>query len=356
MAQWVTFDLAEKGFTIRISCEDRKQAIEWFGVPGDNVDIVSLTPQSSEAAFSRAVEGVQAIIFCGNFDPSLSAGPLLDPYKRYLTVCSKLLDIANKIKTDKGREKAITVQKAVQLSRSVPWRDEVEQTWERVEGLQMKAGGGWQTLLDSLGGVTDNPVFDEYRALHSALETAVKRSGLDYAIVRAPPTVLLTRAAAKYPLKLIQRPEDLTDLLEEQTNRPNPCFRIGQLDLAETLVQVLLSEKSRVSFTVCEDVTDKLVKQSQTTVPLSPSGLWSLVVPSMLFEEDNNEWERSQDEVSISRRPARNTYYGILGMTDEDMRNSYIIRPEESYLGQLTEDQQVEQYWNSMLKDLKQDL
>jgi hypothetical protein len=56
MAQWIAFDLAEKGFTIRIACEDRKNAIEWFGLPGNNVDIISLTSSSTDEKFARAVQ------------------------------------------------------------------------------------------------------------------------------------------------------------------------------------------------------------------------------------------------------------------------------------------------------------
>ena len=56
VGQWVAFDLAEKGFKIRVTGENFKDAVKIFGLPGFNVDIIVLTPSSSEERFARAIE------------------------------------------------------------------------------------------------------------------------------------------------------------------------------------------------------------------------------------------------------------------------------------------------------------
>jgi hypothetical protein len=69
VAQWIVFDLHEKGFNIRLACTDKKQTITVYGLPGFNVDMIELSAMSPQEDFARALNGVQAIIFCGNFDP-----------------------------------------------------------------------------------------------------------------------------------------------------------------------------------------------------------------------------------------------------------------------------------------------
>jgi len=62
-----------------------------------------------------------------------------------------------------------------------------------------------------------------------------------------------------------------------------------------------------------------------------------------------------QARVSKSR-VERPSYYGILDMQDVEMRTSYMIRETESLRAQLSEDEQVEQYWSTRLQALPKDL
>eukprot|EP01041_Mallomonas_annulata_P000441 gene441-790_t len=352
MAQWVAFDLAEKGFNIRISGETMKEVTEWFGLPGNNVDIVPLTPTSSEESYARAIQGVQAIVFSGNFDPKVSLGPLLDPCRRYLTVASRLIDMADRAKTAGVGE----VQKIVQISRQTPWKGDSSSSWTSLVGSSQTSP--FQSLFDAVSGITDSTPYDDFRALHGELEKRVRVSGFDYVIVRAPPNVMLTRRGAKYELMAIQSPSDIpanaVQYVKSEVGDGQLALSIGQLDLGEATVQALLSSRSGFTVLVCEDPSDPILVARRQQNKLS--------LPFLSDESEgglpDDEASNGSDPLEISslrRRPARNAYYGILSMSDEDMKTSYIIRPEESYLTQLTEDEQVEQYWASVFKALRTD-
>jgi hypothetical protein len=81
--QWIVYDLLEKGFTVRVGIVgERKQTgkcmlegIRVFGLPGINVDMLELLNDGSERRFEAALEGVQAIVLCDSFSPSLQASP-----------------------------------------------------------------------------------------------------------------------------------------------------------------------------------------------------------------------------------------------------------------------------------------
>lgn len=81
--QWIVYDLLEKGFTVRVGIiGERKQTgkcmvegIRVFGLPGINVDMLELLNDGSERRFEAALEGVQAVVICDSFSPSLQASP-----------------------------------------------------------------------------------------------------------------------------------------------------------------------------------------------------------------------------------------------------------------------------------------
>ena len=72
VGEWISYDLYEKGFNIRIATNNYKKTVDLFGLSGNNVDIIELTPDSDDLDYSIALQGTQAVIFCGNFEPKLS--------------------------------------------------------------------------------------------------------------------------------------------------------------------------------------------------------------------------------------------------------------------------------------------
>jgi hypothetical protein len=93
---------------------------------------------------------------------------------------------------------------------------------------------------------------------------------------------------------------------------------VGILDLSEVAVQSLLTDASRVTFTLCERA-----------------------VPDTTNEGNS--------------RVSRGAYYSILAMDDSDMRNSYMIKPAEQYRLQLEEDERLENFWQKYLAKLPKD-
>lgn len=87
--EWIVFDLYERGFNIRLACTDKKKAIYVYGLPGFNVDIVELSPTSSDQEIARVVQGSQAIIFCGNFEPTVNL--FTENMKKVQSVCDKVI-------------------------------------------------------------------------------------------------------------------------------------------------------------------------------------------------------------------------------------------------------------------------
>ena len=75
IGMWSAFELNEKGFNIRVACSDLKEAINIYGLPRNNVDLIELKGnQASDESYAAAVDGVQAIIICPNFSPYLDFG------------------------------------------------------------------------------------------------------------------------------------------------------------------------------------------------------------------------------------------------------------------------------------------
>lgn len=48
------------------------QAIDQFGLPGINIDMIELTDRSPDKKYARAVQESQAIVFCDCLDPTPS--------------------------------------------------------------------------------------------------------------------------------------------------------------------------------------------------------------------------------------------------------------------------------------------
>lgn len=371
IGQWVAFDLAEKGFTIRVTSEDNKEAIEWFGLPGNNVDIIPLTPDSSEENYAKAIEGIQAIILAGNFDPTINVGPLLDKGSRYGKIVKRLLSMTVRAQQAEVGE----VQKIVQISRYTPWADAKGEWGQGLTQQQPKKNDFISSLFSAANGAVDAPFYSQFRKQHENVEEDVRRCGLNYGIIRAPPIVALTRAGARYRMTLIQKPSDLNELsTTTEESGSTLSLTLGQLDLAEAAVQTLLSEQlSKTTFTVCEDPNDLISRRRRaaarrskltgTTTAESEKrrGLFDYLFGDEEREEDlATVAEEGQEEVldenqDIIPRPSRNSYYGILTMSDEDLRASYMIRAEEAVIQQLTEDEMVEQYWSRLFKTLQRD-
>jgi hypothetical protein len=59
--KWIAFELGEKGFDLRIACDKSATAIDIFGIPGKNVDIIEVSEESNDEVLANAVNGAQAI-------------------------------------------------------------------------------------------------------------------------------------------------------------------------------------------------------------------------------------------------------------------------------------------------------
>lgn len=169
IGQWVAFELNEKGFQIRVACSDKQDAIKIFGL--DNVDIVELKKDATEAEYARAVEGVQAVVFCQNFQPKIDF--LNGVGKAETATALSLLDIAVRAK-----EAGVgSVKKIVAVSRSIP------------DNKNMQKQEGENVLNAFLVGQSDNKIYSSFRSMHSSFETLVRGSGFEYTVVRAPSVV-----------------------------------------------------------------------------------------------------------------------------------------------------------------------
>ena len=302
IGQYVIYELAEKGFNIRVIADDMKSTINLLGLPGNNVDILRLNKDSPLTSYLKAAQGCQAVIFCGNFEPkpNLVVGSCRD----YNEVALRLLDIICEGK----KKKSVDVQKVVLVSRATD-------TSNAIQG-----NNPLQAFLNIQG-----PLYSKYRQLTDDLEDSVRQSGIEYAIVRAAPEVLQTRQGSRYELVLSQR----------QISGSN---FVGVLDLAECATQALLLDIAGVTFTVSE-----------------MEGLESNMDLPLISSKNNEEAQATmRSEVTSSRVPRR-AYYSILDMGDEDMRSSYMMRPQEEYVAQIEEDRLVEKYWSSKFSPLVRD-
>lgn len=318
IGDWVAFDLAAKGFSIRVAAPDISKAIEYFGLPGKNVDILPLTATSTEEDILRAVRNVQAVVFAGNFEPKsplfVNGGEGVEYCQLVVrilemlrleqgivsTESSKDNPFANLVGQKKGKKKGqVDVQKMVLLSRALNSDD---------------MGGVPSNPLSSVAAVLEawiedeplivsNGLFDTFRKQHRAIEDRVRKSGIEYAIVRAPERVLETRRGSVQPLTISQA---------GRANGDGLGF-IGTLDLAEAVVAALTIDVEKITFTP------------------------------------------EESEVKVAQRSSRDAYYSILEMDNTDMKSSYMMKPKEAYLAQVDEDRESEKFWMQLFADYQVD-
>lgn len=328
IAEWISFDLYEKGFAIRLACIDKNECIKLYGLPGNNVDMIELSPSSAEEDYALAVQGVQAVVFCGSFEPEISVSIPFMPFfmsvegmkcETQFQVARKVLDIAFQAQ----RAKVGTVKKVVAVSRATS----PSSTVGTASGLN-----AWLDL-----DVVSHPWYERFRFMHGGFEGEVRRSGaygLDYVIVRAPDRVLTTRLSAYYDLDLVQEGASPSSTVgTDGDSTVSRARQIGVLDLAECIVQALLSDTPAATFTVAEE-------PSATPEPEA---------------DDDEDMLTASTSNGTGSRVARNAYYSILDMGDEDMISSYMLRPAQVYKDQLEEDLQLEVYWRMKFADLISD-
>lgn len=322
IGQWVTFDLVEKGFTVRVASLSRKAAMSVYGLPGNNVDIIELKATQAEydeSAFLRAISGVQAVIFCSNFDNDCKEE-------------SNLSALLLKAMVKKRVAGQLDVRKIVCLSRVVPKR------WASTEK-------NFDSVFKGLfgGRKTD-------RKQHEDLEAQIRNVSIDYVVVRAPPSCDETREGASEDLLLLQGDEagaQYSDLgiRVADVSRDSGGLSIGILDLAECLVQSLIQDVSGATFTVCANPSGQIRQADLDNRPIIQSTAMEAVYgPSPPKREKGEE------------RIRRESYYGILEMADVDMKTSYMLRPADAYKAQIVEDINVEQYWTEKLKGIGRDV
>lgn len=117
IGMWTAFELAEKGFVIRIASTNMKEAINVFGLPRNNVDIVELKGnQTPEEKYATAVNGVQAIVLCANFIPQFDFGPAGTQAREERETALNILDMAQRARQAKVGQ----VAKVVMVSRAIP--------------------------------------------------------------------------------------------------------------------------------------------------------------------------------------------------------------------------------------------
>ena len=315
IGDWIAFDLAAKGFNIRVAAPDVNRAIEYFGLPGKNVDIVSLTATSMDEDILRAVRNVQAVIFAGNFEPRSPLFVNGGEGVEYCQLVTRILDVirleqgtantgssnespfANLVgrRKDNNKGRQVDVKKLVLVSRALN-SDETNGVQSNPLGTVAAAIEAW---IEDEPLVTSSGLFDTFRKQHRAIEDRIRKSGVEYAIVRAPERVLETRRGSVQPLTITQ------------TGRPsnNGLGFIGTLDFAEAVVAALTIDVEKITFTP------------------------------------------EESETVEAQRNARNTYYSILDMDNADMKSSYMMKPREAYLAQVEEDRETEKYWMQLFAD-----
>ena len=231
IGQWIAFELLEKGFNVRIVCKNKKEGFQAFGPNGKNVDYIYLDTNSDEKWYARAIEGVQAIIFCHSFQPTVDYG-LFNIFKNNMLICEKLINFASMSR----KAQVGDIKKVVYLSRYL--------SPSYMNEYKNKYGDG---KSDSI----DNTKYNEFRQLHFNIEDQLRNSGIEYGIIRAPIDVDVIRDASKYNL--------IVNSCKENSKKNsivvgNKCISI--LDLAEASTQLLLQDVDRITVTVEEEVIE----------------------------------------------------------------------------------------------------
>ena len=333
IGQWISFELVEKGFSVRIVCDDIKQAIETYGLPGNNVDLVELNSESNKYLYLRAIENVQAVVICSAFEPAAS-GPFSKLSNRIesLNIASKILDIASDVSQSNGKKSKL--KKLLSLSRYVP--------------LKFLTSGSKSSLFDSFFGTGSSSLSDnrynDFRSIHARFEDKVRslreNTNIEYAILRAPPLVDSIRDGGQNSLMLLQEGSEEASLINE-----SDTLRIGMLDMAEAAVQTLIQDSPFITYTLSEVPQRGSTSLDDEDMPL---------IRSTAMEEEFGEAPQKMYNDDSEREPRR-AYYSILDMDDVDMRTSYMLKPKEAYIALLEEDESVENYWTSRLINLEKD-
>lgn len=175
VGQWVVYDLVEKGFAVRVANVDRKEAIEVFGLPGLNIDV--LPALQDDAQLLKALKGAQAVVLTAAFgdDGWGRRGRAQEEAQLAKRVLEVIEDLRSAGRGD------LDVRKIVLLSRVVPAEWGVAADGE--------GRGPLNVIFKALSGSNTQQI----QSIHSDIEDCVRRSGLDYAVVRAPPTCDVSR-------------------------------------------------------------------------------------------------------------------------------------------------------------------
>jgi len=255
IGQWLAYELNDKGFNVRVACASLKEASDIFGFPGFNADIIELKgDESDEKTYAQAINGVQAIILCSNFNPEAEWGSNGNKLDVEVSTARNIVNIAQKARQAEVGE----VKKIVHISRVVP--------------AQLKCSTDPITAWTDK--VADNDIYTKFRSRHEQVEEFVRTSQFDYTIVRAPPVVLEARPPAIAPLTLLSAqeteavvtPKESGNFLTSLFNEQVPGAKIGVLDLAEVAIQCLLQEVNDMTFSIFEtDTVDatKLLRRAE---------------------------------------------------------------------------------------------
>lgn len=203
MGQWVAFELAEKGFNIRVAVASKAQAVKIFGQ--NNVDIVELSDQQATATgenpYAKALSGVQAIVFLPAFKPFLDVGPLAATSRAEMAVASRVLDAARAAKASQ-QKRSSEIQKVVFVSRVVPWLLDNKSS---SSSSSSSSGGKVNFLSALLNERVDSDLYNGFRLVHADFEQKVRESGFDYVVVRAPPVVEEAKEGARSELVILDQ-------------------------------------------------------------------------------------------------------------------------------------------------------
>ena len=317
LGQWVAFELAEKGFNIRVAaCAGKAKAVNVFGLR--NVDIVEVGPSSSSLEqYAAALAGVQAVVFMPAFKPFF--GPLGGAGRDEFIAAERLLDVAVK----QVQAAQSDVQKVVCVSRAMPWVD---------------VGGSGSGLLNALvSGAADSGLYSAFRQQHAAFEEKVRSSGFEYVVVRAPAVVEEAKEGARSDLVILDRAGEATSISASNA--------VGTLDFAEAVSSALVVDVPAITFTVCESASGaRALQQELQEQPLVQS--------NAMDEEYGAAPARTR---AATDRVQRQAYYGILDMDEGSMKSSYMMKEAEVYEKQLEEDVSLERFWTERLSKLPKD-
>lgn len=178
VGQWVVYDLVEKGFAVRVANVDRKEAIEVFGLPGLNIDV--LPALQDDAQLLKALKGAQAVVLTAAFGDDGDGWGRRGRAQEEAQLAKRVLEVIEDLRSA-GRGD-LDVRKIVLLSRVVPAE------W----GAAADGEGGRGPLAGIFKALSGSNT-QQVQAMHADIEDRVRRSGLDYAVVRAPPTCDVSR-------------------------------------------------------------------------------------------------------------------------------------------------------------------